>query len=68
MAEAKPALQSKTVIFSMIIAAMGVIEMNMPMLKEMMGDYYGVAFIAISAISVALRSVTDTPLNAKKLL
>ena len=57
--------KSKTINFSYVLAAFGVVEQNLPMIKEMIGDYYGLVFIGISAIVAVLRKVTTKPLSEK---
>ena len=59
------ALKSKTINFSLILAVLGVVEMNLPMVKDMLGDYYGISFMVIAAIVAGLRVVTKAPLSDK---
>lgn len=59
----KPRHKSKTNLTALAIAVIGVIEMNAPLLRPLLGDYYGVAFIAISIIMVVLREYTKEPIK-----
>ena len=59
----KPRHKSKTNLAALAIAVIGVIEMNAPLLRPLLGDYYGVAFIAISIIMVVLREYTKEPIK-----
>lgn len=59
----KPRYKSKTNLAALAIAVIGVIEMNAPLLRPLLGDYYGVAFIAISIIMVLLREFTKEPIK-----
>ena len=59
----KPRHKSKTNLTALAIAVIGVIEMNAPLLRPLLGDYYGVAFIAISIIMVLLREFTKEPIK-----
>ncbi len=58
-------LKSKTINFSIALAVLGVVEINMHLVQDMLGEYYGAAFIGISAIVAALRAVTNKPLSEK---
>lgn len=60
-----PRLKSKTNLAGLAIAAMGVLETNAPMLREMLGSYYGLTYIAIGIIMVVLREVTTEPVAEK---
>lgn len=58
--------KSKTVLFNVCVAVVGVLEANMHLLKDLIGtEYYGVAFIAIGMIGTVLRIVTTTPIEEK---
>lgn len=59
----KPRHKSKTNLAAMLVAAVGVIELNAPLLKPMLGDWYGVSFIAISITMVLLREFTKEPIQ-----
>ena len=49
----------------MIVAAVGILEVNMGLLRNNLGDYYGYAFIAVSIVAMVLRNMTTEPINAK---
>lgn len=59
------ALRSKTIIFSMLLAMLGALELNIPMLQAALGDYYALTYIIIGMIIAALRVVTKVPLSDK---
>lgn len=59
------ALRSKTIIFSMLLAMLGALELNIPMLQTALGDYYALTYIIIGMIIAALRVVTKVPLSDK---
>lgn len=61
----KKHLKSKTQRFNLIVAAIGILEVNMGLLRANLGDYYGYAFIAVSIIAMVLRNMTTEPINAK---
>lgn len=58
-------IKSKTILFSAILAVMGVLELNLGLLEGMFGDWYGVVFIFISAITAFLRVMTVVPISDK---
>lgn len=57
--------KSKTVWFSILVMALGIVEVNFPMLQDLLGDHYGLSFIAISIIMGILRMVTVKPIADK---
>jgi hypothetical protein len=59
---AKPKLKSKTVSFALALGALGVIETNFHLLRDLLGDWYGVSFIAVSLATYYLRTITREPL------
>lgn len=61
----KQHLKSKTVNFNLMIAVVGVLELNFHYLKSALGDSYGVCFVVVSVVGVILRKVTTKPLEAK---
>ena len=53
--------KSKTIIFSILVAIFGVLQMNLDILKGLMTDkMYGIAFIVISVVVAVLRAITTT--------
>jgi hypothetical protein len=58
-------IKSKTILFSAILAVMGVLELNLGLLEGLLGDWYGVVFILISAITAFLRVMTVVPISDK---
>jgi len=57
--------KSKTINTALIIALLGVLELNFQYLQGMLGDYYGVTWIVFSMIMVVLRAMTTQSLNDK---
>ena len=57
--------KSKTVWFSILIMALGIIEVNFSMLQENLGEYYGISFMVISIVMGVLRMVTIKPIADK---
>lgn len=56
---------SKTIDFGVVVGILGMVEMNLPMVRDQLGDYYGWIFMGISAITIILRKMTTEPLDAK---
>ena len=57
---------SKTIDFGVVVGILGMVEMNLPMVRDQLGDYYGWIFMGISAITIILRKMTTEPLDAKQ--
>lgn len=57
--------KSKTINTALIIALLGVLELNFQYLQAMLGEYYGATWIVFSMLMVVLRSVTTTSLDSK---
>lgn len=62
----KRILKSKTIVFNCIIAVLAAIELNVHLLQDYLGHYYGVFFICITCANIVLRFVTSTPILQKK--
>jgi hypothetical protein len=58
-------VKSRTLQFAALVAVLGVLELNLGLLQEALGDWYGGVFILISAISAFLRVITTVPLEDK---
>lgn len=59
-------LKSRTIIFSMILAAFGVLEMNMKVLVNYVPeDLYGLLVLGVSMIVAVLRVITTVPIDQK---
>lgn len=59
----KPKSKSKTIRTATIIAVLGVVEVNFGLLRDMLGDWYGVSYIAIAVIMAYLRTITKEPVE-----
>lgn len=58
-------IKSKTILFSAILAVLGVFELNRGLLQEALGEWYGGVYIFIAIITAFLRVVTVAPLSDK---
>ncbi len=54
---------SKTVDFGTLILAMGIIEQNLPLVREQLGNYYGFIVMGIGIGVIVLRKMTMKPLK-----
>jgi hypothetical protein len=61
----KQYFKSKTINTALIIAMLGIVELNFQYLQSLLGAYYGAAWIVFSMIMVVLRAVTTSPLEDK---
>lgn len=57
--------KSKTLLFSAVLAVLGVLELNLGLLENLLGDWYGVVFILISAVTAVIRVMTLVPISDK---
>lgn len=60
-----PILKSKTLWFSWLLMTMGIVELNMHLLQQMLGEWYGAVFIVVSVITATLRMVTTSAVADK---
>lgn len=66
MVKLKKILKSKTMIFSILLAVLGVVELNMSIFSTFMSEeIYGVFVIVVGMITAILRVVTTTSLEDK---
>lgn len=50
--------KSKTIWFNLIIASVGILELNLHLLQSVLGEYYGAVFIFVAMIGAWLRVLT----------
>lgn len=55
-------VKSKTILFSAILAVLGVLELNLGLLQEALGEWYGGIYIFIESITAFLRVVIVAPI------
>lgn len=58
--------KSRFLDFGALIGVFGVLEQNLPLVREQLGDYYGIIFIGIAVITFMLRYVTTGPVGEKE--
>ena len=59
----KSQIRSKTNWAGVLVMALGVVETNAPMLRDLLGDWYGLSYITIGVAMVILRQVTTGPVK-----
>lgn len=57
--------KSKTLMFSYLLVILGVLEVNLHLMQEALGPYYGATFVATAVVTAVLRTVTTKPLSDK---
>ena len=57
--------KSRTYDWSMLLVIFGVLEMNLPMVREQLGANYGWIFIGVAIVTVLLRRATTGPVGDK---
>lgn len=66
MVKLKQIMKSKTMLFSIALAVLGVIELNMSLLSTYMSqEVYGIFVIVVGAITAVLRLLTTTSIEDK---
>lgn len=58
-------LKSKTYWAAIFMASMSIIEINMPILQPMLGDWYPLVYVGMSIAFMAIREATSKPLSEK---
>ena len=58
-------VKSHTIKFAALVAVLGVLELNLGLLQEALGEYYGGVFIFIAVMNVFFRTITTVPLADK---
>ena len=59
----KSQIKSRTNWAGVLVMALGVVETNAPMLRDLLGDWYGLTYIGIGVAMVILRQVTTGPVG-----
>ena len=57
--------KSKTMWFAMLLTTLGVLELNLHLFYNTLGDYYGVTYMVIALVTGWLRVITTLPLEDK---
>ena len=54
---------SKTYWFNAAVAIVAMVQLNIPIVQEQLGNHYGWVLMGISAIGIMLRTVTSTKIK-----
>jgi hypothetical protein len=57
--------KSKTMIFNMLLALLGVLEYNLHLFYTALGDNYGLVFVGIATVGAWLRILTTSSIEDK---
>ena len=57
--------KSRTLDAATLLVVFGVIEQNLPLLREQLGDNYGLVFMCVGIIFALLRMKTTAPVGDK---
>jgi hypothetical protein len=61
----KQKLKSDTHKWNLLMGVVGIVEINMGLLKGVLGEYYGAVFIVVAVIGYLLREKTTMPVEMK---
>lgn len=59
-------MKSRTIWVNTLIAVLGFLELNLHLVQQNLGDWYGLTFIGIGILGIYLRAVTTKPLSERK--
>jgi hypothetical protein len=59
-------LKSKTQRWNTALLIAGFLELNLHVLRDNLGDYYGITLIAVGIVGIILRSVTTGSIDQKE--
>ena len=57
--------RSKTMMFNLLVGFIGILEYNLHLFYDLLGEYYGVVFVLVATINMGLRIVTTQSLDDK---
>lgn len=57
--------KSRTYDFAAIVAVLGMVEQNLPLVREQLGNWYGWILMAISGAIIYYRKTTTGPVGVK---
>ena len=66
MRKLKQIFKSKTINYSLLIAILGVVELNFNLIANYFGEHQGIVFILISVCMAVLRFATTQPIKDKQ--
>jgi hypothetical protein len=57
--------KSKTILFNLLVAFIGILEYNLHLFYDVLGEHYGIVFVVIAMIGVVLRTITTESIEEK---
>lgn len=57
--------KSKTILFNMLVAFVGILEYNLHLFYDVLGQHYGIVFVIIATIGAYLRMITTEAIEEK---
>jgi hypothetical protein len=57
--------KSKTILFNLLVAFVGILEYNLHLFYDVLGEHYGIVFVVIAMIGVVLRTITTEAIEEK---
>jgi hypothetical protein len=57
--------KSKTILFNLLVAFVGILEYNLHLFYDVLGEHYGIVFVVIAMIGVVLRTITTESIEEK---
>ena len=58
--------KSKTILFNMLVAFVGILEYNLHLFYDVLGQHYGIVFVIIATIGAYLRMITTEAIEEKQ--
>lgn len=58
-------LKSKTYWAAIFMAGMSIVEVNMPMLQPLLGEWYPLVYTGMALLFMAIREATHKPISEK---
>lgn len=57
--------KSKTMMFNLLIGTVGIIEYNLHLFYDVLGEHYGIVFLLVAIVNMWLRTITTQSLEDK---
>jgi hypothetical protein len=58
--------KSKTMLFNMLLAFIGILEYNLHLFYDVLGEHYGIVFVIIATVGAYLRMITTESIEDKE--
>ena len=57
--------KSKTMMFNLLIGTLGILEYNLHLFYDVLGQHYGIVFMLVAVVNMWLRTITTQSLDDK---